>query len=173
MLKKEYLLIILLVIIVIIFAGLQFNGYLFNNKDIKPPGNNENWQQFDNNTIIFNNSDPLNNSNDYSIFTDINNKIKDIEGIEKITYEIFITNKSINDIFEYYNSILIEEGHSYNEEYSGITPPDYYELNYFTFIKGLNTVVVFTKTYQNLTWLCYSTGNLLDYQYIIENNFYI
>ena len=66
---------------------------------------------------------------------------------------------------------MIEEGYSYNDLYSGITPPDYFELNYFTFVKGFNTVVVFTKTGQNLTWLCYSTGNLLDYQYIIENNF--
>jgi hypothetical protein len=173
MLKKIYLLIIFFVIIIIIIIGLQFNGYILNNQDIKPPGKEENWQQLDNNTFNFNNSDLLNDSNDYSIFLDITNIIKDIEGIDKITYEIFITNKSIQNVFDYYNSILIEEGYSYNEEYSGITPPDFFELNYFTFVKGLNAVVVFTKTHQNLTWLCYSTGNLLDYQKIVENNFNI
>jgi hypothetical protein len=170
--KNFYIVSIIIIIVLTIIGGLQFGGYILNDNEIKPPGNYDDWQKFDENTYISNNSDQIDDTTNYSIFNEITDKIRELNGIEKISYEIFITNNSNENVIRYYNSTLIEEGYSYNTEYSGITPEEYYELDFYTYVKGLNAVVIFLKTYKSLTWICYSTGNILDYQKIVEDNFY-
>jgi len=165
--KKIYFITTLLIALVIIISFLQFNGYLFNKNEIISSPEFINWQEFDNKN--YNNESENNDSYNYSMFNDITDEINEIEGIENINYDIFITNKSIEDIIFYYSTLLEEDGYSYSLEYSGITPIDYYELNYFTFIKGLNGVVIFLKSYEKLTWVCYSSGSMLEYQNIINN----
>jgi len=167
--KMFYLLIFILILIIGIVSGLQYTGYFFYNEEIISPGENIEWQKFDNNTLIINENESLNSSNDYSIFLDITEKLKEIDGIENITYEIFITNNSMMDIIQYYSNLLELDGYTFSNEYSGITPSEYFELTYYTFIKGFNGVVIFIKTHQMLTWICYSTGNILEYQNIINN----
>ena len=99
--KMFYLLIFILILIIGIVSGLQYTGYFFYNEEIISPGENIEWQKFDNNTLIINENESLNSSNDYSIFLDITEKLKEIDGIENITYEIFKTNNSMMDIIQY------------------------------------------------------------------------
>lgn len=170
--KKFSILIILSVILAILISGLYFTGFILNNNQVKPPAEGDIWQKFDKNNNTFNDTNFFNNSLNYSIFSDISNMISDINGIDKIEYEIYLTNQTLIDIIEYYNLILIQDGFSYNEDYSGITPSEYFELDFYTYTKGLNAVVIFLKSVDSVSWVCYSTGNLLDYQSILENNFF-
>jgi hypothetical protein len=167
--KIFYLPILLTILIFSVVIGLIFLEYFFYEEEIVNPGGNIYWQKFDNNSFIFNDTETIYNSNNYSIFTNITEKIKEIDGIENINYEIFISNNSISEIIEYYSKKLEEDGYSINNEYSGVTPYEYFELKYYTYIKGINGVVIFIKTIENLTWVCYSTGNLLEYENIINN----
>jgi hypothetical protein len=147
---------------------IKYSDYLYRDEKIIQPQEYIEWDKFQNNTSIFN-EENINPMENYSIFNQISESIKDIDGIEKINYEIFITNNSMQNILEYYTNQLENEGYSLNLEYSGITPSEYYELNYYTYIKGLNGVVIFIKTHEKLTWVLYSNGNILDYQDIINN----
>jgi len=167
--KIFYPLIFLLILVIGIVSGLQYTGFFFNESQIITPDGYIDWEQFDNETFNFNDDEYINSSNNYSIFLDITEKMKEIDGIENINYEIFMTNDSMQDIIQYYSNILELDGFSISTEYSGITPSEYYELNYYTFIKGFNGVVIFIKTYEKLTWVFYSTGNILEYQNIINN----
>ena len=166
--KIFYLLIFLIILVISIVSGLNYTGYFSTEEKIITPHEYINWNQFDNQTLT-NNNQTINSSNNYSIFFDITEKLKELDGIENINYEIFITNNSMQNIIQYYSDILELDGYSISNEYSGITPPEYYELNYYTFLKGLNGVVIFIKTHENLTWVFYSTGNLLEYQNILNN----
>ena len=51
----------------------------------------------------------------------------------------------MQDVIQYYKKIMKENGYSFQIKYSGITPIEYFELNYYTFIKGYNSVVIFIK----------------------------
>lgn len=158
--KKIFYLLLTMIAIIFLITILQYNGYLFiNNKTINP-SDQINLEQFDNNK---------NSSSNYSIFTNITNKIKDIEGIESIDYEIFITNNSMDQIIQYYSTQLESDGYSISLDNSGITPSEYFEMNYYTYIKGVNGVVIFIKTHENQTWFFYSSGSIFEYQKIIDN----
>ena len=88
--------------------------------------------------------------------------------IENINYEIFVSNESIKTIFNEYNEILTNDGYTYHEEYSGEFLYESSKLYYYTFMKGLNGVVIYMTHHNGQTWICYSSGNVLQYQEIFD-----
>ena len=94
--------------------------------------------------------------------------MKDIPGIEYIHYEVFVSNDSVQQVIEYYTDILEKEGYSYHDEYSGVTTYEYSQIYYYTFIKGLNGVVIYLSQYDQQTWICYSTSDILHYKQILD-----
>lgn len=161
--------IILISISVGVIAVLGYNGYLFIDHTVIPPKSSFKWSEYGNDSNIINIDESNNSSYDFSIFSKITEKLKTIKGIENINYQIFISNESLTDIKKYYKTILKELDYEYHDEYNGVIFYDFFELDYFTFINGFNGVVIFLTSYNSYSWICYSTGHVLDYQNILDH----
>jgi hypothetical protein len=167
-------LLILIIISIGLVLGLHFTGYISNNQAIIPPGSEFEWKQYNEDY----NSNPLNksenSSRDFPLLLNIFEKMKDIPGIENINYEIYVSNNSMQQVINYYQDVLGEKGYSYHEEYSNVGSYENSDIYYHTFIKGLNGVVIYLANYNLKTWICYSTGNVFQYQeifdYMIQHN---
>jgi hypothetical protein len=158
----------IILIIIGVFAVLGNNGYLFVNHTVIPPISSVELEKINDDTLI-NITNSNFSSNDYNIFYNLTNKINELKGIENIEYKIFISNETIEDIKNFYRNILRELGYDYYETYSDSIFYDSNKFNYYTFIKGFNGVVIFMTSYNEFTWICYSTGHVFDYQVILDN----
>lgn len=157
-----YFLLLVVILSSGIVTGLHFTGYLFNNQQIIPPISSIEWKHLDNTT------ESNTTSSQFPLILNLTEKMKDIPGIEYIHYEVFVSNDSVQQVIEYYTDILEKEGYSYHDEYSGVTTYEYSQIYYYTFIKGLNGVVIYLSQYDQQTWICYSTSDILHYKQILE-----
>jgi hypothetical protein len=158
-----YFLLLLVILSSGIVVGLHFTGYLFNNQRIIPPGSSVEWKNLDEGFSVNNTT-----SSDFPLILNLTKEMKDIPGIEHVHYEVFVSNDSIQQITEYYKGILEKDGYSYHDEYSGMTMYEDSEIYYLTFIKGLNGVVIYLSQYNQQTWICYSTSDILHYKQIFD-----
>lgn len=153
-----------------IVAGFYFSGYLTSDQEIIPPESYINWEQYEDNSSISNKNnttedDQSDSTNqEFPLMLSLTETMSDIPGIENINYEVFVSNDSIHQIFDYYEGLLKKEGYAYHEEYSSIGFYESSEIYYYTFIKGLNAVIFYLSEYDQKTWVCYSTGSVLQYQ---------
>lgn len=158
-----YFLLLLVILSSGIVIGLYFTGYLFNNQRIIPPSSPVDWEHLDDGFSVNNTT-----SSHVPLMLNLTKKMKDIPGIKYIQYEVFVSNDSIPQVVEYYTDILEKDGYSYHDEYSGITTYESSEIYYYTFIKGLNGVVIYLSEDDHQTWICYSTSDILHYQQIFN-----
>lgn len=158
--KIFYLLLVIVVLLIGLVAGLHFTGYLFNNQQIISPYSSIEWNN--------SSSRSSNTLTQVPIIQNLTKQMKDIPGIEYINYRVFISNDSIQKNIQYYADILKKDGYSYQTDYSGISTYEYAEIYYYTFIKGLNAVVIYLSDYNHQTWICYSTGDAIHYQQIFN-----
>jgi hypothetical protein len=166
--RRYYFLVILVVLVSGIVAGLHFTGYLFNDQRIIPPRSQIEWKNLDDGFPVDNTTGSNTTSYHLPIILNLTEQMKDIPGIEHIKYEVFVSNDSIQQVIEYYTDILEKDGYAYHDEYSGMKTYEYAEIYYYTFIKGLNGVVIYVSEYDQHTWICYSTGDILQYKQIFE-----
>ena len=160
--RRYYFLVLFVVLVSGIVVGLQLTGYLFNTQRIIPPSSQLEWENLDDEVSIDNTSYQL------PIILNLTEQMKDIPGIEHIKYEVFASNDSRQQVIAYYTNLLEKDGYSFHDEYSGIQTYEYAEIYYYTFIKGLNGVVIYVSQDNQHTWVCYSTGDVLQYKEIFE-----
>jgi len=158
-----YFLLLLVILSSGIVAGLHFTGYLFNNQRIIPPSSPVEWKNLDEGFSVNNTT-----TSHFPLILNLTEKMKDIPGIEHVHYKVFVSNDSIQQIIKYYTDILEKDGYSYYDEYSGMTTYEHSEIYYCTFIKGLNGVVIYLSQYDQQTWICYSTSDILHYKQIFD-----
>jgi len=164
MMKKKYFLVVFTVLLSSgIVVGLHVTGYLFNDQRILPPESSVEWE-----TIQEDSSDSSSSGSEFPSMLNLTEAIKDIPGIEKIKYKIFVSRESIDQVLAYYTNVLENDGYAYHDEYSGMKTYGSSEIFYYSFVKGLNGVVIFLSQFNHQTWVCYSTGNLLQYQQIFD-----
>lgn len=163
-----YFLLIFVLITTGIVAGLHFTGYLLNNQRIIPPSSQIKWKNLEEVITVDNTTGTNNTSYHFPAILNLTEKIKDIPGIKNIKYQIFVSNESIPQIIDYYTDILEKEGYSYHDEYSDKKMYEDSEIYYYTFIKGLNGVVIYLSQYDQKTWICYSTSDIIHYQQIFD-----
>jgi hypothetical protein len=163
-----YFLLIPVILLIGIVVGLHFTGYLLNDQKIIPPSSQIEWKDLK--EVSFGDNTNESNSTFYHlpVILNLTEKMKDIPGIEYIKYKVFVSNDSIQQIINYYTDILEKEGYSYHDEYSGMKTYEYSEIYYYTFIKGLNGVVLYLSQYDQHTWICYSTSDIIHYQQIFN-----
>jgi len=164
MMKKRYYVIGLVVLLSVGFlVGLHVTGYLFNDQRIIPPISSVEWE-----TIQDESSGANSSSSELPSMENLTETLQEIPGIERIKYKIFVSSESMDQVLAYYTGVLEHEGYAYHEEYSGMKTVGSSEIYYYSFAKGLNGVVVFLSEYGSRTWVCYSTGSVLQYQRIFE-----
>ena len=167
--RRIYYFILLLVILSSgIVVCFHFTGYLPNDQRIIPPSSPVEWKNLDDGFSI---DDTAESNTTYSrvpVILNLTKKMNEIPGIEYIQYEVFVSNDSIQQVVEYYTDILEKDGYSYHDEYSGITTYESSEIYYYTFIKGLNGVVIYLSENDHQTWICYSTSDIFHYKQIYE-----
>ena len=88
------------------------------------------------------------------------------EDLKSIKYQIYQTDKSVEEIYEEYKSSLESQG--YIEEMSGFELVEGYPVFYYAFVKGLVGVAFAISIIDNENFVLYSTGNVLDYLEIKE-----
>jgi hypothetical protein len=163
--KIYYFLLLLVILSSGIVVGLHFTGYLLNNQRIIPPSSQITLDEvFPGDT----NTNSNTTSNNFPILLNLTEQMKDIPGIEYITYKIFVSNDSLQQILEYYTDILENEGYSYQNKYSGMITYESSTIYYHTFTKGLNAVVIYLSYYDQQTWICYSTSDIIHYKQIFD-----
>lgn len=166
-------LVIVFILIIGIIVSLHMTGYLLNDQRIIPPRSQIEWGN-----LIENPSSVSNESNNtvyyFPLILNLTEKMKDIPGIKNINYEIFVSNDSVKEIIDYYTDILESDGYGYHNEYSGNKTYEYAKIYYYTFIKGLNGVVIYLSSYNQQTWICYSVSDIIHYKeifdYMVDNN---
>jgi len=100
--------------------------------------------------------------------------LRDIPHIERISYKLFISDKPLSEIKENYHTQLIGEGYKYEEDYSGETIVNGYNIIFVSYTKGLTAVVIFMSTgdiigeSKEKTAVLYTTGLISDYLLIKE-----
>jgi hypothetical protein len=166
--RKYYFLLILVILSIGIVVGLHFTGYLLNNQRIIPPISQIEWKNLKEFSFTDKTTESNNTSYHFPLILNLTEKMKKIPGIEHINYKVFVSNDSIQQIIDYYTDILEKEGYSYHDEYSGMKTYEYSEIYYYTFIKGLNGVVIYLSQYDQHTWICYSTSDIIHYQQIFN-----
>lgn len=166
--RRYYFFVVLVVLVVGIILGLQFMGYLSNDQRIIPPRSHIEWNSLDDGFSGDNTTGSTNTSDVPPIILNLTEKMKDIPGIEHIKYEVFVSNDSRQQVIAYYTDILEKDGYTYHDEYSGSETYEYAEIYYYTFIKGLNGVVIYVSQDDQHSWICYSAGNVLYYKEILE-----
>ena len=147
---------------------MHFTGYLLNNQRIIPPSSQIKWKNLEQVISVDNTNGSNNISYHFPVMLNLTEKMRDIPGIENINYEIFVSNDSIPQIIDYYKDILEKEGYSYHDEYSDMKTYEDAEIYYYTFIKGLNGVVIYLSHHDQKTWICYSTSDIIHYQQIFD-----
>lgn len=166
--RRYYFLLIPVIVIIGIVVCLHLTGYLFNDQRIIPPSSPVDWKKLDG----FNSMNQTAGSNitsyPYRVILNLTEQMKEIPGIENIKYEVFVSNDSMLEVVEYYTHILENDGYSYHDEYSGVMSYNSSNINYYTFTKGLNAVVVYVSEYNQLTWICYSTSDIIHYKEIFD-----
>lgn len=173
--RKIFILLIIIVVIVLgITVSLHLTGYLLNDQKIIPPGSELDWKNFEEVYPVEKYEEANNSSKDFPLIVNFTEKIKEIPGIKNINYDIFISNESIESIIESYKNILVEQGYAYQKKYSGMESYESYNIHYYIFIKGFNGIAIYMTTFEEQTWICYSTGSVLQYReifdYITKNN---
>ena len=166
--KKILILSIISILVIIILISLQLSGFLFVDKSIKTPGSNLDWEPIDKDDIKDNSNDSNNSDNDFPLLYNFIKLLEEVPGIENINYEIFVSNETMKIIFNEYKEILENDGYNYHEEYSGEFMYESSRIYYYTFMKGLNGVVIYMTYHNSQTWICYSSGNVLQYQEIFD-----
>lgn len=83
------------------------------------------------------------------------------EDLKSIKYQIYQTDKSVEEIYEEYKSSLESQG--YVEKMSGFELVEGHPVFYYAFVKGLVGVAFAISIIDNETYALYSTGNVLDY----------
>jgi hypothetical protein len=167
--RRIYNFLLIFVILTIgIVAGLHLTGYLLNNQRIIPPSSQIEWKNLEEVISVDNTTESNNTFHHFPLILNLTEKMKDIPGIEHINYKIFIANNSIQQIIDYYTDILEKEGYSYHDKYSGMKTYEYSEIYYYTFTKGLNGVVIYLSEYNQQTWICYSTSDIIHFQQIFD-----
>jgi len=92
-----------------------------------------------------------------------------IPGIEKINYEVFLTDSSESEVYNNYKNKLEAKGYTEHPDYSGTTfNEDGYSIEVYAFVEGLTGVVFATTQLDGKTGVFYSTGNVMDYISIFE-----
>ncbi len=146
-----------------VILGLQVNGYLFSDQRMIPPVSSvelkEILGEITGGNASGSGTPPLLNLTD---------QLKDVPGIKNIKYSIFVSTASKDQVLAHYTDVLGGEGYSYHSEYSGRQTYRSAEIFYYAFVKGLNGVVIFLSEYNSHTWVCYTTGGVLQYQQIFE-----
>jgi len=163
-----YFLLLLVILSSGIVVGLHFTGYLLNNQRLIPPSSQIEWKNLDDFFPGDNTTTSNTTSSQFPLILTLTEKMKDVPGVENINYEIFVSNDSMQQILEYYTGILEKEGYSYHDEYSGMKTYEYSKIYYHTFIKGLNAVVIYLSDYNQQTWICYSTSDIIHYKQIFD-----
>jgi len=163
-----YFLLILVILSIGIVVGLHFTGYLLNDQRIIPPRSQIEMKNLKEFSSVNKTTESNNTSYHFPVILNLTKKMKDIPGIEYINYKVFVSNDSIQQIIDYYTDILEKEGYSYHDEYSGMKTYEYSEIYYYTFIKGLNGVIIYLSQYDQHTWICYSTSDIIHYQQIFN-----
>jgi len=93
----------------------------------------------------------------------------DMPNLDKIEYEAFDTDASVEEIVNTYHNRLIDEG--YSQEYSGTVVLDGVTFEVNGYVKGLTAVGILTtdeitENYDSL--VLYATGNALDFKEILD-----
>ena len=163
MMKRRYYLIALMVLVSVgVVVGLQVTGYLFNDQRIIPPVSSVELDEIQ--------DEGSENPSESGLppMLNLTEQLKEVPGIKNIRYEIFVSSESMDQVLASYTNELENDGYAYHEEYSGMQTYHSAEIFYHAFAKGLNGVVIFLSEYNHRTWVCYSTGNVLQYQQIFE-----
>jgi len=98
--------------------------------------------------------------------------IQDIPNLDKIKYNFYISGSNYLEVHEDYKKRLKKEG--YTEKVSGVKTIKNVTIHYYGFIKGITAVGIAIANGEDLSYpeaqsvILYSTGNVLDYQKIIE-----
>jgi hypothetical protein len=166
--RRYYFLLIPVIVIIGIVVGLHFTGYLLNEQRIIPPSSLINWKNLDGMSSADQTTGSNTTSYPYRVILNLTEQMKGIPGIDYINYEVFLSNDSMQQVIEYYTDILEKDGYSPHDEYSGMMTYDSSEIYYYTFTKGLNGVVIYLSEYDQQTWICYSTGDILHYKQIFD-----
>jgi len=151
--KKIMLLIILIVIIPsLIFIYLNSTNYLPFSIETKQPAGN------------------IESINTQKYFDD-HPEIKEMPNLDKINYNAWGTNLTIKQVVNSYKQDLLEEG--YDLQYENIIFLDGKEYYVLGFVKGLTAVgILISRNTTNIDYynseIIYATGNLLDFNEIIE-----
>ena len=140
-----------------VVVGLQVNGYLFNDQRIIPPVSSVALDEIQEES-----------PSGFPPMLNLTDQLQEVPGIKNIRYKLFVSNESMDQVLAYYTNELEDDGYAYHEEYSGMQRYQSAEIFYHAFAKGLNGVVIFLSEYDHHTWVCYSTGNVLQYQQIFE-----
>jgi hypothetical protein len=164
MMKKRYYVVGLVMLLSVGFlVGLHVTGYLFNDQRIIPPVSSVEWEMIQDESPGDNSS-----GSEFPSMLNLTETLQEVPGIERIKYKVFVSSESMDQVLAYYTEVLEHEGYAYHEEYSGMKTFRSSEIYYYSFAKGLNGVVVFLSEYHQWTWVCYSTGNVLQYQRIFD-----
>jgi len=163
MMKRRYYVVALVVMVSVgVVVGLQVTGYLFNDQRIIPPVSSvelDGIQDESSENPSESGSPPMLNLAD---------QLDEIPGIKSIKYKIFVSSESMEQVLLYYTDVLENDGYAYHSEYSGMQTYQSSEIFYHAFVKGLNGVVIFLSEYNQHTWVCYTTGGVLQYQQIFD-----
>lgn len=173
--RKMYLVLVILTVLSVgTVVGLHLTGYLLNDQRIIPPQSTIDWEHgeenpTENTSTGWTDTNESNHTTDqFPLLVNLTETMKDVPGIEYVKYEIFVTNETMNQVIAYYKDILEADGYAYHDEYSGMKMYESSEIYYYTFVKGLNGVVVYVSQYHQQTWVCYTTSDIVHYQQIFE-----
>ncbi len=162
MIKRRYYLVAVIGILLVgVVVGLQVAGYLFSDGRIIPPVSLVEWEtsQDGGNQSTGSDAPPMLN---------LTNQLSEVPGIKNIKYKVFVSSDSMDQVLAYYTDVLENKGYAYHSEYSGSQRYQGSLIYYYAFAKGLNGVVIFLSEYGSHTWVCYTTGGVLQYQQILE-----
>jgi hypothetical protein len=163
MLKKRYYVVALIAMLSIsVIVGLHVTGYLFNDQQVIPPVSLVEWES------IRDESGSQSLGSDAPPMLNLADQLDEIPGIKSIKYKIFVSSESMEQVLLCYTDVLENDGYAYHSEYSGMQTYQSSEIFYHAFAKGLNGVVIFLSEYNQHTWVCYTTGGVLQYQQIFD-----
>lgn len=162
--RRYYFVALIALMIVGVVIGLQVTGYLFNDQRIIPPVSSVTLEE------ILGES-PAGHASGSGVppMLNLTERLKEVPGIKNIKYEVFASNASKDQVLAHYTYVLENNGYTYHSEYSGMQRFHSVEIFYYAFAKGLNGVVIFLSEYNSYTWVCYTTGGVLQYQQIFKD----
>jgi len=149
------------IVSIILIAGIGITGYLIS-EDYIP--------------VFLDTEEPLAVSSHASI-TDYEKRyqpfIQQIPGIDKITYEVYVSRATAEEIMTDYYEKLTSKGYRYQVNYSGIKIAEGIQITFESYLKGGTAVVIAMTAAVNLdiegrTIVLYTTGAAWDYERIYE-----